>query len=290
MLTRLRHPSLQDKATVMRRCFLALCLIGLSSHAVAADLDWPLRGPARTLPDAPHWGGLYVGGQFGYGAGQMDFGNAFNSLDVFSSANTFTAPLGRVSSWATFGTNSPGAINYGGFFGYNSTWEDAVLGVEINYNHFGLRGSATSSRCYSDTNPQCSSAAIVLGDDNSYDVTVNATAAARVTDYATFRGRAGWAYGSIMPYAMVGLAVGRVETTRFASASGTPTGAGTAFVTTEGEENTRYVWGVSAGVGVDFMLMSNLFARAEYEFVQLNSVLGKSIEFNTIRVGVGAKF
>ena len=290
MLSRLRRSSLRGKATVMRRCFLSLCLFGLSSHAVAADLDWPLRGPARTLPDAPHWGGLYVGGQFGYGAGQMDFGNAFNSLDVFSSANTFTAPLGRVSSWATFGTNYPGAINYGGFFGYNSTWEDAVLGVEINYNHFGLSGSATSSRCYSNTNAQCTSAAIVLGDGNSYDVTVNATAAARVTDYATFRGRGGWAYGSIMPYAVIGLAVGRVETTRFASASGTPTGAGAAFTTTEGDNNTRYAWGISGGAGVDFMLMSGLFARAEYEFVQLNSVLGKSIEFNTIRVGVGAKF
>jgi outer membrane immunogenic protein len=220
MLSRLQHRSICDKGRLMRCFVLLLCLFGLSSHAVAADLDWPLRGAEPPTAVGPQWEGFYVGGQVGYGIGHLDLSGAFNSTNIFNPNNGFTAPLGQVSSWASTGVNFPSTVSYGGFLGYNSIWEEAMLGVELAYNHFGLRGSESSSRCYSDTNAQCTSPSIVMGDSNSYDVNVTATAEARITDYATLRGRGGWAYGNIMPYAVAGMAVGRVETTRTAIAIG----------------------------------------------------------------------
>jgi opacity protein-like surface antigen len=288
--------SLQNEGTVMRRWILSLCLVGLSSGAFAGDLGLPpLRGSSAYDPAAPlydRWSGFYAGGHFGYGNINADLTDAFDALNVFSSSNSFTAPLGAVSAWAAFGINDKTASSYGGFFGYNSQWDEAVLGVEINYNRTSLRASQTSSRCYSDVNLQCAPA-ITLGDGNSYDVAVDATASARIVDYATLRGRAGWAYGNIMPYAMVGLAFGWVETSRTATASGTPTvppGTGTAFTTIEGEVRTRYAWGFVGGLGVDVLLLPNVFLRAEYEYLDLDSVANIALNVSTVRAGIGVKF
>lgn len=274
-----------------RWLFVLLCAVGISPNAFGADLDLPpLRGSStRFIPGVPlfaRWQGFYAGGQLGYGSTTMDFTNAFDSLGVFDSSNLFTAPLGRVSGWARLGTDQTADTSYGGFFGYNGQWDDAVLGVEINYNHTSLQGQAGASRCFSDANPLCLSA-ITLGDGNRYNVTIDAAATSRLTDYATFRGRGGWAYKNLMPYAMLGLAVGRVETTRLATATGTPTGIGAPFVRTEGESGTQFNWGYAAGVGIDVLLHPNLFVRAEYEFMHLNSV---NIDLNTVRVGAGVKF
>ena len=39
----------------------------------------------------------------------------------------------------------PRQSGYGGFAGYNSQWEDVVLGVEANYLHGKFGGSQTAS-------------------------------------------------------------------------------------------------------------------------------------------------
>jgi outer membrane immunogenic protein len=275
----------------MRRWFFLLLLIVLPSGVDAADYGVPaLRGPF--VPQAPYygrWAGFYGGGQVGYGATRMDFGKAFDTVNIFDPSNPFTAPLGSVSTWATFGTDHPAAISYGGFVGYNSQWGDAVLGVEVNYNHTSLRGQSSASQCYSDTDPLCLTE-ITLGDNNDYNVTVNATASARITDYATFRARGGWAAGNFMPYAMIGLAVGRVEIARTATATGALVGGGGDFVAVESSGGTRYPWGYSAGVGIDVLLLPNVFVRAEYEYVTLRSVMSMDLAINAGRIGAGVKF
>jgi outer membrane immunogenic protein len=277
----------------MRRWFISFCMLSLSSSAFGADYDLPrLRGSSdRFVPAAPQfarWEGFYAGGQFGYGLSQMNFSNAFDAVNIFDSTIPFTAPLGQVSSWANLGKTFPGATSYGGFIGYNRQWEDAVLGVEINYNHTSLRGRSSRSRCYSDVDTQCL-AEITLGDGNDYNVTVDASASAHVTDYATIRGKAGWAYENIMPYAVIGLAVGRVITTRTATATGTPITLGAPFVTTEGDTTTRFNFGYSLGLGIDVLLLSNLFVRAEYDYTYLSSLVG-GININNVRAGAGVKF
>src|SRR5439155_3255994 len=129
-----------------------------------------------------------------------------------------------------------------------------------------------------------------LGDGNVYNGTIVATTSMKVLDYATLRGRAGWAFGNWLPYATFGLAVGRGETSRVTSVFGTPTGAGTAFVSTDTIHTSPTLWGHSAGVGVDVLLTPAAFLRAEYEFVRFFTVSTIRTNVSTARVGAGIRF
>jgi len=281
----------------MRRLVVAAVLIGFATSALAADYetDFPtLRGSTPYIPAPPRhvdWSGAYGGGQIGYGSSFMDFSRAGGSITAFDSSNAFTAPFGSVSSWVSLGTDNARGATYGAFIGYNWQWDDLILGLEANYNHTNLFGSATDSQCYNTPAVSGCSSAIVLGDGNPYNATVTAAAAMRITDYGTARLRAGWVNDNWLPYAMIGLALGRVEISKYATATGTPTGAGAAFTRTEGTVGSPMLaWGYSAGLGVDFLLFTNVFVRAEYEFVKFFLVSDFRSQIHNGRLGVGFKF
>jgi opacity protein-like surface antigen len=277
----------------MRRCLVVLCLLAFMTPTNAQEFDVPtLRGSSPFIPVAPtytRWAGFYAGGQVGLASSNMDFTNAFSNVNIFDPNFPLTAPLGQVSSWASFGQKDVRAGSYGGFAGYNVQFDDAVVGVEFNYSGTSLFGSSTASRCYANGNPACL-ASIVLGDTNTYDVDVTATASARISGYGTLRGRAAWAYGNFLPYLTAGVAVARAEVTRTATADATPTGLGTAFVRTETDRQTRFTWGWAAGGGLDFLIMPNVFVRGEWEYIKLNTVGDIRLSINTARVGAGIKF
>jgi opacity protein-like surface antigen len=229
-------------------------------------------------------------------AGAEGFENIFNPqnclVSPWSAANPpmcFIRPIGPVSSWAKFGTGSAPAAAYGAFVGYNSQWDDAVLGVDINYNHTSLSGVSRSSKLFP---------GILPGDttgpnNNLYDVWAGAGAIMKITDYATFRTKAGWAFDCFLPYATFGLAAGRAEITRIATASGQPAAnspGGAPFVLTDGDQKTAIVWGYSAGLGIDMALGANMFLRAEYEFVQFVPLSHITASLNTVRAGAGFRF
>jgi outer membrane immunogenic protein len=268
-----------------------------ASSAQAADYepsDFPtLRGSSPYIPASPrhtNWNGFYAGGQVGYGASYMDFSKAGRSINAFDPSIAFTSPFGSVSSWASLGTDTGKGATYGAFIGYNLQLDDLILGVEANYNHTNLFGSSSATRCYDAVLTTCS-AAITLGDGNDYNATVNATASMRITDYGTARLRAGWVADNVLPYAMIGLAVGRAEISRYATATGTPTGAGTPFTRTEGTVNSSMLaWGYSAGLGVDMLIYRDLFVRAEYEYVQFFLVSDFRSQIHNGRLGLGMKF
>jgi outer membrane immunogenic protein len=268
------------------------------TDAWAADYepsDFPtLRGSTPYVPAAPrhvNWGGFYGGGQVGYGASVMDFSKAGRSINAFDPNVSFTAPFGSMSSWVDLGTDTGTAPTYGAFVGYNWQYDDLIVGFEANYSHTNLFGTATASRCYNTPSlPNCSSA-IRLGDTNDYNATVTATASMRMTDYGTARLRAGWVADNVLPYAMIGLAVGRAEISRYATATGTPTGAGTPFTRTEGNLNSSMLtWGYSAGLGADWLIYRDIFVRAEYEFVKFFLVSDFRSQIHNGRLGLGVKF
>ncbi len=271
-----------------------------ATGAWAADYepsDFPtLRGSAPYVP-APtrhvNWGGFYGGGQVGYGASTMDFAKAGRSINAFDQNVTFTAPFGLVSNWVSLGTDTAKAPTYGAFVGYNSQFDDLILGFEANYNHTNLFGTASATRCYDAVLATCFSA-IPLGDGNSYDATVTATASMRITDYGTARLRAGWVVDNVLPYAMIGLAVGRAEISRYATATGTPVnppGTGTPFTRTEGTfDSSMLMWGYSAGLGADMLIYRDVFVRAEYEFVKFLLVSDFRSQIHNGRLGLGVKF
>jgi opacity protein-like surface antigen len=279
----------------MRRLVVALGLITLASSALAADYELPtLRGSSPYVPAPPtytRWTGFYAGGQVGYSAAHTDFSQVPASLTAFDPTIPFTAPFGLVSAWAELGANTSSAASYGAFIGFNTQWDELVLSFEANYNHTSLSTSSSDTRCYNSAVALLCQGNITLGDGNTYTATVVATGAMQVTDYGTFRFRAGWAYENVLPYAMVGIAVGRALTSRFATATGTPTGAGTAFTTTEGHVDTSMlVWGYSAGLGFDWLILPSVFLRGEYEYVSFFKVSTMRTDIHTGRVAAGFRF
>jgi opacity protein-like surface antigen len=121
---------------------------------------------------------------------------------------------------------------------------------------------------------------------------------------ATFRARAGYVYGSFLPYLFGGVALGNADITRsvtvhdnyaptFAGAVGSCTSQSApppycvTLNSTQAQHN-HLIYGYSAGLGVDANLIGGLFLRAEWEYVRFTSAVDTSI--NTVRAGLGYKF
>ena len=51
-----------------------------------------------------------------------------------------------------------------------------------------------------------------------------------------------------------------------------------------------FAYGYTAGLGLDVIVLPNVFLRAEWEYVQFFPVQDVKIHLNTARVGVGIKF
>src|SRR5262245_30394535 len=138
---------------------------------------------------------------------------------------------------------------FGGFVGYNMQWDQLVLGVDAGYKFPSVLDTAT------------------------------AAGQLKLVDYATFRGRAGYAIGQVLPYAVVGLAVGRFNYGNFDAASGTFVGKDNAFNA-----------GVVAGLGIDWAVTPGVFIRAEWEYIAFANLNGKTPQTNTGFLGFGARF
>jgi outer membrane immunogenic protein len=147
----------------------------------------------------------------------------------------------------------------GGTAGYNWQFGNAVLGLEADVNWANLKGTSSSALC-----------------------PVGCTTSD--TWLSTVRGRAGYAFGSVLPYITGGLAMGdiRAATPGFAGASGTNAG-----------------WTV--GGGIEFALPGNWSAKAEYLHVDLGSFNcgvncnglpndNVSMHDNVVRAGVNYRF
>lgn len=289
----------------MRRWVLAAVVAGMAHGAQAADLpdlsDLPILrggfsdGLSRT---SVNWQGAYVGGQFGYGSGTMDFGNASQSLTEFMFRNT---NLSDLSETKLLGKARPTGTSFGGFVGWNSQWDDVVLGIEANYNRLsGFVGGSQASYGPVATGKPCGTDSAV--DTCTIIASMDGQASAKVTDVLTLRGRAGWAIDNFMPYMFGGLALGRANIYR----NVTPTIQGqhvssdgsvptyrtlmTQFQPVSDNGDGVFMYGFTAGIGLEAMLFGNVFARGEYEYVRFSRVKDIDIQINTVRAGVGYKF
>lgn len=133
-------------------------------------------------------------------------------------------------SWwrdATTGVGLSGG-QFGGTAGYNWQLGQTVLGLEGDIDWSRLQGSNSTAACPG-------------GNCGTSD-----------TWLSTVRGRAGYAFGNILPYVTGGLAVGDIQ----ANAPGFPGGSTT---------NT----GWTVGGGIEFALPGNWSAKAEYLHVDL---------------------
>ncbi len=286
----------------MRYLVLALAFVGTVTGASAADYSAPYSPPVSRaaptyVPGYPvyaSWQGFYAGGQIGYGVAHVDFSQATKSLVAYALRVTTLEDEVHPSDWEVLGNSDTHVSSVGGFIGYNSQWDDIILGLEFNYSFSSFSATATATPISRRTS----------AGGNVYDVTVTGAASMKVTDFGTLRARAGWVVGDFMPYAMVGIAVGRADVARSATVSGEenptvhPTVCdGTAvppctpfsFTQSDGKSGA-FIYGGMLGIGVDFALMQNVFVRAEAEYVAFKPINGISASVATARLGLGLKF
>lgn len=278
----------------MRSFLIAAILVGVVQTAQAADMpDLPfLRGSFQDGPVAPrpNWDGFYVGAQAAYGTSDQSFSGSNSTMTAGLLANTLVEAEMGVSRWPLgFTKQSAHGQGYGGFVGYNSQWDDVVIGLEMSYMHgkFGGQSSASMARFSQ------------LSDGDFHSVFSQGTSAIAISDVGTFRARAGYAYGSFLPYVFGGLALGQADIVRTVAVQDTVTaGPGSTtpanflgprgLLTAVNGQYSRLIYGYTAGLGVDINLVGGLFLRGEWEYVRFTSAVDTSI--NTVRAGVGYKF
>jgi outer membrane immunogenic protein len=269
----------------LRAGLAALALILMApAGAVAADMPEFLRGSFS--PSSTRWDGFYVGGQAAYLSGGADFGNATQPLVAYILRNTFIEDTFGVSNWTTLGRRDANSTGFGAFIGYNAQWDDVVLGLEANYTKTNWMASSSDS--------------ISRHMDSGvtrYAATVDASSSIKLIDYTSIRGRAGYVMGHFMPYGMVGLVVGRADIMKSATVTETETtissGAVTGVLgptTDTDNQSGKFIYGYSAGLGLDMALTPNIFVRGEYEYVQFFGLGGLKYYLNTARAAVGLKF
>ena len=226
----------------MKKFVAALFTVALSA-ASASAADMAARYTKAPLV-APiyNWTGFYV---------VLNAGGAWNESNVTTS--TVFSPVGyfnptSVPAIALAGNQN---INKSGFTGgvtagYNWQINNAMLGVETDFNYFGIKGSSTRTAVY----PCCV----------AHTFTVNSSES---TDWLwTLRGRVGFLVTpALLLYGTGGLAVADLKasylfTDTFAAASESAS-----------ISSTRYGW--TAGVGGEYALLNGWSIKAEYLYVDL---------------------
>lgn len=283
----------------MRSLLVAAVMFGAATGAQAADMPDFLRGtlPASSTPTR-NWDGWYVGGQVGESWSNTDYSRTAvtQTNDLFRDT-TLQGPASELNVMGKVNGQSSG---FGEFVGRNWQFDDVVLGIEANYNYVSRLATSTGGSI----GPiQVAEPGLILapGDTAVDGVTLTGRAALRVKDEITFRGRAGYAVGDLLPYMFGGLAVGRMDVSSTISSSvnrtvfDPVTGATTfplpqfALTSTIGKSNA-FVAGWTAGLGLEYMLWNNIFLRGEWEYIQFMSIQDTAVSENSVHAGLGYKF
>ena len=281
--------------SAVRRCFAiasaAFIIAAPQGRAAAADLlGTPvLRG--SLFDGYARWDGFYAGGHAGASSMWNDFGSAPSKQVTFALRNTTLETEQAPSNWTTLPASTTNSLQYGGFVGYNWQWDEVVLGLELGYSHMAsMESSATDSI----------SRVVPTSDGFQNTVNISAQSSISLIDYATLRGRAGYAFGSFLPYAVIGAAVGRFNyfTGTIVNVSGiNPTAIPPAqatygpftFVNADAKDNA-FAAGFVFGLGMDVLLAPNMFLRGEWEYVAFAPVGGIRTTVNALRAGFGVRF
>jgi outer membrane immunogenic protein len=268
----------------------AAVMLGAVSVAQAADMpDLPvLRGSFTDglTTSRVNWEGFYVGGQAGYGSSDENFSGSSTNLLAALLANNVVQQMG-VPQWNLgFGKQSSRSSAFGAFVGYNWQWDDAVLGLEASYMHGDFGGTSSASK------ELVSGAA--LSDGFFHDVAVTSAASIKISDMATFRGRAAYAFDCFLPYVFGGFALGKADISHTATVNDAVSlaalGPFTPLATLSASDavHNHLIYGYTGGLGIDINLLGGLFMRAEWEYVRFTTSVDTSI--NTVRAGLGYKF
>jgi outer membrane immunogenic protein len=259
--------------------------------AKAADMsdDDVLRGSfvSDPSPGFVRWDGLQAGVTMGYSNLNSDFGNGTSGQVAYILRNSLLEAEAAPSTWTTLPSNTTNATQFGAFIGYNMQWSELVVGFDLGYNRVSsLEASATDSIYRY----------VTTSDGVTHSVLVESSASLKLVDYATFRARAGYAFGQFLPYAMIGAAVGRFNYSTTATVTdyqspAPPPPSGNPFRQGDSDnKDNAFAAGFLAGLGMDVAVLPNIFVRAEWEYIAFAPVNGIRANLNTGRVGAGVRF
>ena len=260
---------------------------GTHERAAAWDLfsTSVLRGPL--FEGYARWDGAYAGVHAGASSMATNFGNAASDQVAFILRNTTLQNEFAPSNWTTLPSITTNSLQYGGFIGYNWQWDEVVLGLDIGYTSLNSMSTAVSDSI---------ARQVTTSDGFVNDVTIVAQSAVKLVDYASFRGRAGYAFGQFLPYAILGGAVGRFNyaTTVTVTTSGTNSTTSATYgpITDNGSvgKDNAFALGFVTGLGMDVLLAPNVFLRGEWEYVAFAPVGGIRTSVNSARAGLGLRF
>jgi opacity protein-like surface antigen len=273
-------------------CGLALAAVLGAPPGIARAADVGesfLRGafapPTETTEFKPYnnWDGPYIGVTIGQSFMQSDMSDNVSGMVRHLLRTTAIENEGGVSSWPSLNGSDSGHV-VGGFVGYN--WQQPsglVLGIEGAYQMAvdDLEAFAKDSiaRSFS-TNSGAT----------SNDVSMVSRGRFAIKDYATVRGRVGYAFEQFLPYASLGVSVARVSY-RTSVRIDARQNSGPIFTFTDTSQNDNAVaYGANLARGVDVTLLPNLFLRGEWEYIAFAKLNGIRADMNTFRFCLGLKF
>jgi opacity protein-like surface antigen len=223
------------------------------------------------------WSGFYFGAQAGYSSMNTDFGDALHDWVGFSLRNSALENKQHPENWKVLPSADGSSTSYGAFIGYNMQWDQLVLGFDAAYNRMSsMRTAAADGLTRVTADPHDT-------------VSIYGRSSMQLVDYATLRGRAGYAFGQFLPYGILGLAVGRFNYTKFGrmQVKGDDT---LGPISMQERKNDAAAAGFVAGLGIDVALMPNVFLRGEWEYIAFTELAGIRNTLNTAHVGIALKF
>lgn len=265
--------------------------LALAAAGGAQAADMPLRGSLPSYDTAPvaDWGGFYIGGFYGYSNTAINTGP---TQATFAAAQSMTLPPSTVTALqAAASSGSVTGHAFGAFVGYNIQFEDVVVGIEADYTR---QNAARSDSLRTPDSTGTTNSPSIYGPPGTYYIGQQvATARVQVSDYMTFRARAGWDLGYFMPFATAGVAIGRgTESNQYTAlvCPGSTPGCGSPTVASLPWQRTVTAAGLAYGAGVDIRLARYLLLRAEYQGVSFSKFGSGPVTIHTARVGAGLRF
>jgi len=260
-------------------------LLALAPRAFAGDYDI-LRGSQPVGPATfTRWSGFYAGGQYGWSDGNADFSNATSGPVAFALRITTLEAQDAPSSWPVLGRADHGSSSFGGFAGYNTQWQDLIMGLEANFLHTSVTLKA----------PNSTITRVVTAGGDTDTVSITGSGTVSNLDFVSLRARAGWVLGNFLPYGFAGFALGRADIAVAANVSvlQCPTGGGAcgafSFDGSAGKSG-ELLYGFDVGGGLDVALTPNVFVRGEYEYTRFAPVANVLVTVSSAHIGAGVKF
>jgi len=230
---------------------LTAVMLSVSGAHLASAADMEIKTPVLPVPVAAYnWGGLYVGGNIGYGWGAAsDPGLSFVDPAPGVGFAGYFAAGGNV----TPNLNPSGLIG-GGQIGFNWTLSPSwVAGLVTDFQGSGIKDSATNT-----VTPPAFVPPTTSLQSNSE----------QIDWFGTLRAKLGFAQNNWLLYGTGGLAYGRVAASGCICFGTIPVVGPLNF--TGSNSATNVGWAV--GAGLNYGLTSNWIVGIEYLYVDLGNV------------------